>query len=93
MLVKEISADLYPGETFNTKCSDCNGCLKCEKIQHCTSHEEKKIIRESVKLNDEENKIMCSLPMREGWEERISDTSAQAQERDRKVEQVPQTKR
>ena len=31
MLVKEITAALYPGETFNTKCSDCNGCLKCEK--------------------------------------------------------------
>ena len=32
MLVKEISAALYPGETFNTRCSDCNGCPKCEKI-------------------------------------------------------------
>ena len=25
MLVKEMSAALFPGETFNTRCSDCNG--------------------------------------------------------------------
>ena len=25
MLVKEISAALHPEETFNTRCSDCNG--------------------------------------------------------------------
>ena len=78
MLVKEISAALYPGETFNKSCSDCNSCLKCDKIQHDNSDEENRIIRESVRLNDEENQITCSLPLREGWKERISDTSTQA---------------
>ena len=84
MLVKEIYAALYPGETFNTRCSDCNGCPNCEKIQHNTSHEENRIIRESVKLKDKENKIICSLPLREGWKERISDTSTQAKSRIKK---------
>ena len=37
-----------------------------------------------MKLNDEENQIICSLPLREGWEERISDTSSQAKSRIKK---------
>ena len=31
-----------------------------------------------MKLDDSGNRIICSLPMREGWQEKISDTSMQA---------------
>ena len=78
MRVREMTAALYPGETFSTRCSDCTGCRKCESIQIDTSHEENKIIHNSVQLDDNANRIICSLPLKEGWQDKISDTSIQA---------------
>ena len=77
MRVKEMTAAIYAGETFNTRCPDCTGCQKCEKIQVDTSHEENEIISNSMKLDYNENRI----PMRDGWQEKISDTSMQAKAR------------
>ena len=34
-----------------------------------------------MKLDEKENRIICSLPMKDGWQEKISDTSAQAKVR------------
>ena len=48
MKVKEMTAAMYPGETFSTRCPDCTGCRKCENIQVDRSHEENEIIRHSV---------------------------------------------
>jgi hypothetical protein len=84
MRVREMTAALYPGETFSTRCSDCTGCRKCESIQIDTSHEENKIIRNSVQLDDDANRIICSLPLKEGWQDKISDTSIQAKSRIRR---------
>ena len=84
MRVKEMTACMYPGETFSSRCPDCTECIKCEKIQHDTCHEENKIINNSVVLDDKENRIICSLPLKEGWQEMISNTSTQAKFRIRK---------
>jgi hypothetical protein len=73
MRVKEMAEILYPGNNFRIRCPSCMGCKECEKIQHDNSHEENKIIE-----------IICSLPLIDGWQEMISDTTAQAKYRIKK---------
>jgi hypothetical protein len=82
--VKEMTEILYPGNNFRIRCPNCMGCKECERIQHDNSHEENEIIENSVVLEDNRNRIICSLPLIDGWQEMISDTTAQANYRIKK---------